>query len=541
MTCRFHGHSMRPSAAQQSSIHINTRRVAVVEMLAGLVVLALVYFLIFAVTNLAAGASWEAITSPTQWLAKLDNGGIAAILSTASQVIAGLLAIAITVSAIVVELAANRYNHRITWLFVREPTNIVVMSIFLVTTLQCVWIALTYQSGAFEDPSQTAFLITIGMITLSLVLLLPYFAFVFRFLSPLSIVDKIRRSAYRAIERGVRGDMRGTQTDVLEAIDELQDVARGAANQSDRSIAMACVTALADLVGDYQRLRENLPAPWFTSRDSFSEDPDFVSLAPSVFEDIESNRIWVEFKVFRQYISLMLHCVPHAREVANIIAISTYRVGLEHSRGNRALRELTIRSFNSYLRASINAGDARTSYYVMNQYRLFATAMMDEGFDESVRAIAQHFKFYGQLAHERGQSFLLQTAAGDLTKLVEESLDRRALLTDDLLAIVLEVDQEIRSETHERSLLGVRRAQLQLATLFAARGDEPRAKRICADLAGEEIARIERLKGDLDAELDEGYWEVTDRGTNFAYLPAERRAQLSLLMRWIREAAAPAA
>jgi hypothetical protein len=49
----------------------------------------------------------------------------------------------------------------------------------------------------------------------------------------------------------------------------------------------------------------------------------------------------------------------------------------------------------------------RTSYYVMNQYWLMSDALMRGGamYRCSDRA---HFKYYGQMAHKRGQSFLLK-------------------------------------------------------------------------------------------------------------------------------------
>jgi hypothetical protein len=169
---------------------------------------------------------------------------------------------------------------------------------------------------------------------------------------------------------------------------------------------------------------------------------------------------------------------------------------------------------------------------------MLAISLMPDGLDEPVREIARHLKFYGQQAHARGQSFLLMVAAFDLTSLVEASLELRPSLTDDLLTVVLDVDQEIRSETQEASLLGVRRAQLQLATLFAVRGDETRARRICADLAGERLARLEGLRRGLEGETRERFWELEDRGVNFGYLPPERRAQLPRLLDWIAESVA---
>jgi succinate dehydrogenase hydrophobic anchor subunit len=501
------------------------------------VLLAVGAFSIFAASTLFEGVGISVFTDPVGWLSRFDHDSEAGILLSASQVMAGLLAIAITVSAIIVELAATRYNYRITLLFIREPINIAAMSLFVVTTLQCVWVGVSRVTGETASVPGAAFGVTLVLVTICLLLLLPYFAFVFRFLSPLSIIEKIKDSAYKHVQRARRNPSAVVKRRVMESVDELQDVARSATEQSDRGIAMACVDALKDLVIDYQRLRPELPAAWFTVAGPIADDPDFVSMAPSVLAEVEEQRLWFEVKVFRQYLSLMTHCVPDAREVANLIAINTNRVGVQEGAANRDVLDLCIRCFNSYLRTSINAADNRTSYYVMNQYWGMSEALMREGADASVLEIAAHFKYYGQMAHKRGQSFLLETAAGDLTRLVESSLENAPRLADDLLTIVLDLDLEIRSETQEESLLGVRKAQLQLATLFSLRGDEKRARRICHDLAGERMPRLLRLRKELESEHRPHYWEFTDRGLNFAYLAPDRRARLEEVFRWIQDEA----
>jgi hypothetical protein len=63
----------------------------------------------------------------------------------------------------------------------------------------------------------------------------------------------------------------------------------------------------------------------------------------------------------------------------------------------------------------------------------------------------------------------------------------------------------------------VRKAQLQLATLFSVRNDEKRARRICRDRRRAH-APLLRLKKELEAETRPHYWEFTERGLNFAFL-----------------------
>ena len=90
---------------------------------------------------------------PFEWRPSLDADRAAGLLGVASQLVAGVLAIVITVAAIVVELAANRYTSRITQLFVREPANFLLMGLYVVTTLLCLWLSAVPELDA-EAPAR---------------------------------------------------------------------------------------------------------------------------------------------------------------------------------------------------------------------------------------------------------------------------------------------------------------------------------------------------------------------------------------------------
>jgi hypothetical protein len=61
------------------------------------------------------------------------------------------------------------------------------------------------------------------------------------------------------------------------------------------------------------------------------------------------------------------------------------------------------------------------------------------------------------------------------------------------------------------------------------RGDEDRVERIVEDLKEERIGRLQRLRQGLETEDRPQYWELTDRGSNFSYLPPDRRRYLGPL------------
>jgi len=501
---------------------------------------AFVFFGLLAVSlALFALAAWlEArpgeTPGPADWLARLDGPSAIAGVASAAEVVAGVLAIAITVVAIVVELAANRYTHRIMQLFVREPTNIAVMGFFVLTTVLCVWVSTTPGSVASGEARlpHAGLLLTMAMVTACLLMLLPYFAFVSRFLSPVRIVERIADQARAAFERGVRGFVPGTRASVIEAIEELQDIAHGARAHDDHGIAMAAVGAMRDLLSDYQEVRDRLPDRWFEMDGSLLHDVDFVSMDPTVVADLVAERLWFETKVLRQFHTLFVASLVRARDIANLVALDTRRVGTDAAEDHPDLLRLCVRFFNSYLRAAINARDLRTAYYVLQQYRLLCEAVLQRGRSEVALAITEHFRTYGQEALGQDQGFLLEVVAYDVGQLVEFAVEHELPEAGALLDLFLEVDREPHGPGDEVRLRGVRRCQVQLATFFLERGDEVSARRIFADMEDEQAERLLAIREELLGEERAQYWEFTDRGVNFSYLPPARRALVEPFFSW---------
>jgi hypothetical protein len=78
----------------------------------------------------------------------------------------------------------------------------------------------------------------------------------------------------------------------------------------------------------------------------------------------------------------------------------------------------------------------------------------------------------------------------------------------------------------------VRKAQIKLATYFLVQGDEPRARRIQLDMASEDRGRLSSIHDELMRVETADYWEITDRGVNFDYLPPERKQKLAQFFGW---------
>lgn len=463
------------------------------------------------------------------WVSAGSGAASADTTSTAAEVTAGVLAIAVTVVAIVLELAANRYTHRITQLFVREPINALTLGFFVVTTMACLWVSATPTA----TPGSAAWIAMI-MATISLASLLPYFAFLFRFLGPTNTINRIREEAIRSIRKS-QGNVEARAA-IVRAIRELEDIGRRAQMQRDRSIAMMVVEALCDLVEGYLPMRAGLPAAWFEISGGLSRDPDFVSLAPSSRSEIETNGTWLETKVLRTHLTLFEDSLGTNRDLANLIALKTRMLGERHLEGeaDAALLRLCIRFFNTYLRFSMRAGDMRSAYYAQHQYRVLAETSLSAGKTEIAREIAESLLEYSLFAFKIDEPFLLQVGAYEVGELVAHAAERGSSAVDELLDVFLQFDREAMSfeMPHEETLSAVRREQVSLAAYFLSRGDEPRARKIHADMVGEIPERLQAVRRNIEAATDEQYREFSDRGVNFAWVAPERRAQIDRFYSW---------
>ena len=464
-------------------------------------------------------------------------------LSNAGEIVAAVLAIAITVVAILVELASKRYTHRVTELFISEPINFVVMGLFIVTALQGLWVTMTFDnagSGSGYVP-YVGVVVSMSLLTICLLVLLPYFSYVFSYLNPIHIVRRIHGHVLEVIAaQGHGSNVDAARTEAVRGIEQLADVALNAMQHRDNAIAIASVHTLRRLIGDYRALSSSLPQAWFSVGGDLAQNPDFVSMDRTTLLDLAERRLWFEMKVLRQYQMVYDEALNRTRDLVYVIAIDTRLLAEDAmAAGDPHWLQLIMKFFNTYLRSAINAQDVRTAYNVLHQYRRMAEQLLEHDQSDRVVEVAGYFKYYGLTAFAARLPFVLEVVAYDLCALIELAHERNSTCLDELLTLLLRVDKESEGEVQEASLRGVRKAQAKLATLFLANGDKERAKRIYEDMREEDPRRLASIRDELHAVHSPEYWEITDRGANFDYIPNERREQLDEFFGWFSALPAP--
>jgi hypothetical protein len=457
-------------------------------------------------------------------------------LGSLAQVIAAVLGIAITVVSIVVQLASTRYTSRVADLFFRDRINLGVMGFFVVACVEALWVSFTVHKDYVPQLTITA---TVLMASGSLLVLVPYFAYVFDFLDPEKVIARI---GVQTLDRATAGADReevtpaliaARQAQAMSGLAHLADIAVNALGQKDKVIASDASAALRRLLVEYQTRKPRLDPSWFEIGAALKGDPDFVALAADSVTDIAVRRTWLEWKGLRQIREVFGAALGTMPEMAHVVAIDTRYVGeAALGAGDREVLALTVKFMNTYLRAALNARDVRTAYNVLNQYRqlaesvLAARAAPGAWTQATLIEIGGHFKYYARLAHGIGLGFVTETAAYDLCALCEVASAAGAASHDRLLGVFLEIDKEPETQAEERALRGVRKAQAKLASYYLLHGDVARARRIHDDMDHEAPDRLRSIRDEMLAITSKEFWEIVDRGTNFDYLSDERKQKL---------------
>jgi hypothetical protein len=467
---------------------------------------------------------------PLGTLISFDADTLENALGNLSQVLAAILGIVITVVSIVVQLAATRYTPRLAEMFFRDKTNLSVLSFFVVACINAVWVSISVSKDFMPTVSVVA---TLCLVSISLLMLVPYFAYVFDFLDPERVVSRIQQQAVAAAAVNDPRTMLERQRRTISGIEQLADISVNATSQKDKAMAVGAIDAIKDLGITYLEQKKQITEDWFKISTVLKDNTDFVALAQESLDEIAEKKSWLEWKVLRQFQLIYNEALGEMPDINHLISINTRYLGQAalYADDNEALA-LAIKFFNTYMRATLNGGVVRVAYNILNQYRQLAEACVAKGHHALVGEISFYLRYYGQIAHGKSLGFVTETVAYDLAALCEKAFVAQGPSHDVVLKHLLELDKPAENEAQENILRGIRKAQAKLATFYLVSGAPEHARKIYADMEREKPDRLKSIRDELLAIEAKDFWEVIDRGTNFDYLDAARKGQLKVFFSW---------
>jgi hypothetical protein len=438
-----------------------------------------------------------------------------------------VLGIVITVVSLLVQLTAARYTG-VAQMFLRDRTNAFVMAYYVVTCVLGVATSLSLHS---EFVPRAVVLVMMSACALGLVMMLPYFMYVFRFLEPVNLVARIQFEAAADVRDGATARAEraivAAQGPAVVALEELTDITSNSISGRDKIIASRAVDAIKDFIVEYLSVKDRADARWFAIGEAIRDNPDFVAMDPESLRVLEADRTWLEWKALRQYLGIYAEAQGGMPDINYLIAIDTRYVGeAALAKRDTAVVELAFRFMNSYLRAALNARAVRTAYNVLNQYRLLVESMIRGGADGVAIEGVRHMIYYGRTSYDMQLGFVTETVAYDVSALCEFAHIQQRDIDEKMLDMFLELDQPLRMKKQEAGLQGIRKAQLKLACYYLAVGAEDRARKIAVDMAGEDRERLNTIRDQLTRVTSKEFWEIIDRGRNFEYMPPKQKEQM---------------
>jgi hypothetical protein len=495
-----------------------------------------IFWLFYTVDHFVTGGSGAAAAGgPLARYLAFDPVSITDAVSSLAGMIAAVFGIVITVVSIIVQLSADRYTG-VARMFLSDRVNLFVMGFYVIACVCGVWLSVALHH---DYVPRAALLGMIGATTLGMVLMGPYFRYVFWFVEPMNIVAKIRSDAVKstllAFDSSDREKTARAQAVTLGAMEELTDITSNSISGKDKIIASGAVDALKDFTLEYLKHKSKASSSWFDIGQGIRENPDFVAMDPESLQDLEHRRTWVEWKVMRQYLGIYNEALAHMRDINYLVAIDTRYIGEAAAIAkDEELIQLVYRFMNSYLRATLNARDVRTAYNVLNQYRLLVESMLRQGSARAAVEGVRHMSYYGHVSFDLKLTFVTETVAYDVSTLCQIANELKLPEEEAMLKQFLELDRPLRVSSQETALLGVRKAQVKLAAYYLSQGAEEKARLISKDMANEPLERLASIRRALENVTSKDFWEIIDRGRNFEYMPPGQRARLDEFFGWLK-------
>jgi hypothetical protein len=354
-----------------------------------------------------------------------------------------------------------------------------------------------------------------ALLSLAFILLFPYLYYLFRFLHPNTLLERLASECTQHLDLATRRGhgLPEHRRHVAESFEHVANIAVRSVDRLDRNTAIESVHMLEDLAARYRAHKPRLPADWFEA-----EKELFLSFSSAAVDEANASRSWVEMKILSQLRQMLGSALTRMHDVTSAVAKAVRRFGLaEGVRSDPRLRELTVEHFNTFIRRALNARDVRSVFILFDQYRILAEELLADD-PELVLEIADYFAYYGQIARDMQLSFVVDAAAHDLGALVRHAWDAQSAVADRLLQSFLRYDGA--------GSLGVAKAQAILGSYFLMTDRSAPAAQVKERLLLLESARLERLSRELMAVRREKYWEVNERRMNMEWVPDAQRERL---------------
>jgi hypothetical protein len=212
----------------------------------------------------APGGQQCTYTAPT-WIG-MDLENWRSVGGYMPEVVFAIVGIALSIVSLILQLSATRYNPFVVELFFRDSVSTFTLHFFVGTSVFCLWINCLLGWTTDNFIPRVSVVVMMIAVTMSSLLIIPFFKYVFAFISPKTQIDIMVSEALEAALRGYingaankEGDLLARQTRVLDSMQHLSEYALSAVHQKDAAIAFHCISNMGLVVLEVMRMKPSNP------------------------------------------------------------------------------------------------------------------------------------------------------------------------------------------------------------------------------------------------------------------------------------------
>ena len=429
-----------------------------------------------------------------------------------------------------IQTSSSRYSPRIIGIFTRNPLNALVLSFALASIL---YTFLVRSEVKVNYVPMASVLVAEALALINFALLFPYVLYTFEVMRAETLVSGIMRRARRELRRATGGrDVVRHRNSLMTCVAQVTDIAYGSMQLGDMPVCVLSIQVLGQfLARDYMPAKKKLPADWF--KVGHAEMP---GASDQIIAEVNRAKTWFAYMVMASFNDMVGLTPAHRKEAVHEIAVATRDFGLAAiDAGDSEAAELSLRFFNTYLRAAINRSAPTFASGIMNEYRRFAIGALEWRRDLAVEAAA-HLLRYGRHFDEAGMPAVFGAAAEDVADLAIEARVRDPQVSFRLAQLLVRNLLDLIPNARPIGLNGLFKGVAKL-TCWAMAADEKDIAHVLVegiaaappDFVDAALSRMEGLQNGL-------FWEVNERVISFDWLDHPLRDEIPRLRAALRKA-----
>src|SRR5467141_3754905 len=461
-----------------------------------------------------------------------DPAAAAGILGLVGGAEGVTLSIVILVVVFGIQMTSSRYSPRIIGLFTTNPLNAVVLGFALSSILYTFLVRAEIKTNYVPTWSVAAAEV---LAIINFAIVFPYIGYIFAVMRAETLVNSIRIHSRRHLANAVAGKhVVRCRNDLLTSINQVTDIAFGSVQLGDMPVCLLTIGVLGEFLAmDYSRVKKGFGPQWFqVGHAELPGDSD------QIVAEVNRAHTWVEYTVLSSFVHMVGLTPAHRKEAVHAIAVATRDIGLAAiDRGDPEVAELTVRFFNTYMRAALNQSAPTFASTTMNEYRRLAIGALEWRPDISVEA-ASHLLRYGRHFDEAGMPAIFGAAAEDVADLAIEARSRDPEVTRRLAQLLVRNLLELIPNARPIGLNGLFKGVAKLTCWAMASDEKDIAHVLVEGIAAAPADFVDAALGRMESMQTGLFWEVNERVIAFDWVEQPLRDQIPRLRNALRRAKA---